>query len=143
MLKPVVCPDKASGGKSLFIVPESELEEKFILWFCTQHNLPRERINRRESLKLPGWNDPEEAVRNLYPAFRDFKERFRYVEIPDLVGMSLDHAAGRLRELGLTWDLEGEREDPRYPPGAVVWQHPPPGAAAIAQALVRLCRNPP
>lgn len=142
MLKAVVRLDERSGEKFLYIVPETQLEEKFVLWFCNEHNFLRERVNRRDSIRLPGYNDPEEAVRNIYPAFREFKQRFRYVEIPDLRGVDFDRAVKELRDLGLTWTLDGEREDPRFPPGAVVWQHPPPGSAVIGQSVVRIARNP-
>jgi hypothetical protein len=138
MIKPVLKMDERTGEKLLFMVPETELEEKFIIWFCHQHDLPRQRVNNRESLRLPGYNDPEEAERNLYAAFRQFKEKYRYTEIPDLSGMTVEAARREIHLRGLTWKVEREMPDHRFPPGTVISHQPPAGSAAVPDSVVRL-----
>lgn len=138
MIHPVIKLDERTGTKFLYLVPETELEEKFILWFCHQHDLPRQRINRKESIRFPIYNDPEDTQKNIYAAFHEFKEKFRYVEIPNLTGLTQDDAAKELRLRGLGWDVHSELESRAHPAGFVVGQHPSAGSAVVSDSTVRL-----
>ncbi len=123
------------------MVPQTDLEEKFVLWFSFQNDLQRVRRGRRECLKFPPSNDPELATRNVYQAYREFCQQFRYVEIPNLYGMEPEKAQQSLRQLGLAWKFEEGRHDRRYPVGTVVSQRPAPGAAARVEGVVYLGLN--
>lgn len=135
MIEPEEAPD------ALYMVPQTDLEEKFILWFSFHNDLARQRRGKRECLKLPAQNDPELAVRNVYQAYQEFCRKFRYVEIPSLYGLEPERAQQILRQLGLTWQFEGVRQDRRYPAGTVVSQRPSPGAAARVEGVVYLGLN--
>lgn len=137
MMRPVIKLDERSGEKYLYIVPETELEEKFVLWFCQQNSLPRQRVNRRESIRFPVFNDPDDTQKNVYAAYHKFKEKYRYLEIPNLTGLMKDDAIRELRLQGLTWDLHSEIQS-RHPAGMVVGQHPAPGSASASDSIVRL-----
>lgn len=126
---------------ALYMVPQTDLEEKFILWFSFRHNLDRERRGKRECLVLPAQNDPELATRNLYQAYREFCKRYRYVEVPNLYGLEPEKAQQLLRQQGLAWQFEGVRQDRRYPAGTVVSQRPAPGATAQMEGVVYLSLN--
>lgn len=126
---------------ALYMVPQTDLEEKFVIWFAFQNHLDRRRRGKRECLKLSCHNDPDDAARNLYQAYRDFCQKFRYVEIPDLYGLEPEKAQQILRQLGLTWQFEGVRHDRRYPVGTVVSQRPSPGTAARVEGVVYLGLN--
>lgn len=136
-MHPVIKLDERSGEKFLYIVPETDLEEKFILWFSHMHDLPRQRVNRRESLRFPMWNDPEDTQKNVYAAYHKFCDKYRYMEIPNVIGRMKDDAIRELRLLGLTWDLDAEVES-RHPAGMVVGQHPSGGSATVSDSIVRL-----
>lgn len=123
------------------MVPQTDLEEKFVLWFAFRHDMERERRGKRECLRFPPQNDPDLATRNLYQAYREFCKQYRYVEIPDLYGLEPEVAQQLLRQLGLAWQYEGVRYDRRYPVGTVVSQRPSPGAAARVEGVVYLSLN--
>lgn len=135
---PVLKVDELSGEQFLFIVPETDLEEKFILWFCHQHDMPRQRVNRRESIRFPGWNSPEDTQKNLYAAYHRFRERYKYKEIPDLLGKTREEALRELRFHGLTWSEEPDTESRIYPAGTVAFQQPSGGSSIISESVVRL-----
>lgn len=129
------------GEEFLYMRAETPLEEKFILWFATRHGLRRQRVDSRESLRLPGGNDPQLAVENVHEAYREFCDEFHYVELPPLYGVEFDKATQIIRSLGLAWEIEGSLEDLRFAPGTVVHQHPSPGPVSIPDGVVRLVLN--
>jgi len=124
MLKPVIKTNEKTGEKQLFMVPESDLEERFVLWFSFQNNIPRERINKRDSLVFHHMSDPDMAQQSVMRAFDAFKKRYNYVEIPYLVGVPLARAREELHLHGLQWAIEREVENNEYPPGHVIAQNP-------------------
>lgn len=138
MLKPVIKVDEESGEKQLFMVPESDLEERFVLWFSFENGIPRRRVNKRESLVFHHMSDPEMAQQSLLRAFENFKKRFSYVEIPYLIGVPFSRAREELHLRGLHWAIEREVETNEYPPGTVVGQNPLSEAVATPQSVVYL-----
>ncbi|MDQ7825518.1 MAG: PASTA domain-containing protein [Candidatus Eremiobacteraeota bacterium] len=144
MLKPVLKKNEETGEKQLFMVPESDLEERFVLWFAFHHSVPRLRLNRRDALVFHALNDPDTVQYNLTMAFEEFKKRYNYVEIPYLVGVSLSRAREELRMRGLQWAIEREVATSEYPPDHVISQNPLKEAVAAAQSVVYLTisKNP-
>jgi len=138
MLKPVMKIDEETGQKQLFMVPESDLEERFVIWFAFQHSVPRLRVNKRESLVFHFMNDPELVTFNVNKAFENFKSDYKYVEIPYLIGVSLSRARDELRHRGLEWAIEREVNSKEYPPGYIVGQNPLSEAVAAPQSVVYL-----
>lgn len=138
MLKPVMKVDEETGQKQLFMVPESDLEERFVIWFAFQHSVPRLRVNKRESLVFHFMNDPELVTFNVNKAFENFKSDYKYVEIPYLIGVSLARARDELRHRGLEWAIEREVASKEYPPGYVISQNPLSEAVAAPQSVVYL-----
>jgi len=78
VLKPIYKLDETTGERQLFIMPEDLLEEKFVLWFSFDQNLPRQRIGEWECMQFPHNNDPEVLQHNVIRAFEDFCRRFKY-----------------------------------------------------------------
>jgi hypothetical protein len=138
MLKPVIKVNEETGEKQLFMVPESDLEERFVLWFSFENSIPRKRVNKRESLAFHHMSDPELAQQSLLRAFETFKTRFNYVEIPYVVGVPIARAREELHMRGLQWAVEREVETNEYPPGTVVSQNPLSEAVAGPQSVVYL-----
>jgi beta-lactam-binding protein with PASTA domain len=60
------------------------------------------------------------------------------VEVPSLLGLKPDQAREVLRTRALALALSGERPDPRYPPGTIAAQSPPPGSAAPRGGAVQV-----
>jgi hypothetical protein len=138
MLKPVIRVNEESGEKQLFMVPESDLEERFVLWFAFENSIPRQRVNNKESLVFHHMSDPDMAQQSLLRAFENFKKRFNYMEIPYLIGVTLQRAREELHFRGLHWAIEREVETDEYPPGTVVGQNPLSEAVAAPQSVVYL-----
>ena len=138
LFKAVLRRNETSGENELFVYGETELEEKFIIWFSFEHDIPRLRVNMREALKFPPQNDQETTLRNLTRAFELFKKRYNYVEIPYLVGMSLERAKTELKMLNLEWAIEREIYTDDVPPGHVAAQNPLSGAVASPHGVVYL-----
>jgi hypothetical protein len=138
MLKPVMKIDEETGQKQLFMVPESDLEERFVIWFAFQHSVPRLRVNKREALVFHHMNDPELVTYNVNKAYENFKIDYKYVEIPYLIGVTLSRARDELRHRGLEWAIEREVKSDQYPPGYVVSQNPLSDAVASPQSVVYL-----
>lgn len=140
MIRPLLKP--GPGAETwLYLVPETRLEEKFVIHFSFENGLASDRVQGRESLRLPAGNDDSQAVENVRLAFERFCRRFGYVEVPDLRGLDLTEAADVVRDLGLAWTIHGYREEPNYPPGSVISQHPEPGPVSIPEGVVKLVLN--
>ncbi|GEM_PF-1923023 len=138
MLKPVIKTEEETGQKQLFMVPESDLEERFVIWFAFQHGVPRLRVNKREALVFHFLNDPEMVTHNVNKAFENFKSDYKYVEIPYLIGVSLARARDELRHRGLEWAIEREVKSDQFPPGHVVSQNPLSDAVCSPSSVVYL-----
>jgi len=138
MLKPVLKMNEETAQKQLFMVPESDLEERFVLWFAFHHDVPRQRVNKRESLIFHHLSDPGMVQQNLMKAYEDFKQRYNYVEIPYLIGVTLARAREELHYRGLQWAIEREIISQDYPPGYIVGQNPLKEAVAAPQSVVYL-----
>jgi len=138
MLKPVIKVNEETGEKQLFIVPESDLEERFVLWFSFENSIPRQRVNKRESLMFHYMNDPDLAQQSLLKAYEAFKRRFNYVEIPYLIGVPFARAREELHMRGLQWAIEQEVETDEYPPGTVIGQNPLKEAVVSPHSVVYL-----
>jgi len=78
MLKPVIRLKEKSDDKQLFIVPENDMEERFIIWFAFDNSLRTQRINNRESLEFPIQNDPNITQQNMIRAYEQFLKKYRY-----------------------------------------------------------------
>lgn len=139
MLHAVLRINERSGLKELFLVPSTDLEEKFLVWFSTSRRLERQKVNGRTSLRFPVENAPESLEANMQRAFEEFKKRYRYVEIPNVRGLTVAAAKEELRLHDLTWAIEREVESAEHPHGVVISQKPPAGAGvSITESVVYL-----
>lgn len=65
--------------------------------------------------------------------------RAREVQVPDLVGASVNDATQTLADLGLALRLDpNQRPDDQVPAGRIMQQDPPPGARARQQRTIRV-----
>jgi serine/threonine-protein kinase len=65
--------------------------------------------------------------------------RAREVQVPDLVGRTVNDASQTLSELGLALRVDdNRRSDPRVPADRIMQQEPPPGVQARRQRTVRV-----
>jgi serine/threonine-protein kinase len=65
--------------------------------------------------------------------------RAREVQVPDLVGASVNDASRMLADLGLGLRLDpNQRPDERVPPGQIMQQDPPAGVQARRQRTIRV-----
>lgn len=65
--------------------------------------------------------------------------RAREVQVPTLVGQTVDEATRALTDVGLTLRIdENRRSDPKVPQGHVMQQDPPAGSGARRQRTVRV-----
>jgi len=65
--------------------------------------------------------------------------RAREVQVPPLVGRSVNEASQSLADLGLTLKIdENRRIDPKVPQGRIMLQDPPPGVPARRQRSIRV-----
>lgn len=65
--------------------------------------------------------------------------RAREVEVPQLIGTTVNDASQALADLGLTLRLdENQRNDDKVPAGRIMQQDPPPGVAARRQRTIRV-----
>jgi hypothetical protein len=138
MLKPVTKMSEETNEKQLFIVPESDLEERFILWFAYENSVPRQRVNNKEALMFHHMSDPEMLQHNVTKAFENYKIRFNYVEIPYLIGVSLARAREELHMRGLQWAIEREVDTTEFPPEFIIGQNPLKEAVVAPQSVVYL-----
>jgi len=76
-------------------------------------------------------------VGSFYLAMR-VEMRGTEVTVPDLSGLTLDAAAGRVEPLELVLQVVEQRHDPRVPSDRVLDQVPPPGASVRRGRKVRL-----
>lgn len=137
-MKAVIKLNDETRNKDLYIVPETDLEERFFIWFNFQYGIPRQRINNKESLQFPGSNDSEQTIENLEQAFAKYKIRFRYREIPNVIGISLSKASKKLKEYGVNWAVEKETFSAGFPPGYVIFQKPRAGSVSMPDSVVYL-----
>lgn len=72
----------------------------------------------------------------LFPGSSDGAEAGEVVEVPELVGLTVEEARGALEAADLTYRLRSEVSHPRAPEGAVVAQSPLPGQLARPGAPV-------
>ena len=124
--------------EKLCIVPETELEERFFIWFSFQYGMPRERVNNRDSLLFDLNNDPKLTINNLENAMKNYCVRFRYINVPDVRGMELEEAAQKLNQAKVTWAVEREIFTEKQPEGHVVYQNPRPGSVSKPKSVVYL-----
>lgn len=65
--------------------------------------------------------------------------RAREVQVPQLVGSTVNDASQALADLGLTLRLDpNQRSDDKVPAGRIMQQDPPPGAQARRQRTIRV-----
>ena len=138
MLKTVRKLKENTGEKELFVVPETPLEEKFLVWFASQHCFPVKIVNNRQSIQFLASNDPTRLQINMHRAFQLFKERFRYVEIPPVSGLLFEEAKEILHKYKVAWIIEREVASRDFPAGTVISQKPDPGGVAITDSIVYL-----
>ncbi|MHB2019276.1 MAG: PASTA domain-containing protein [Candidatus Xenobia bacterium] len=138
MLTPVLTLNDETGKRELYVVPSSELEEKFVVWFSHQHGVPQVRHRGRFALQLPEWNDPDHVMNNVNAAYEQFVKRFHYTEIPNLIGLPLERAIEQLAECGLHWSIVREENHPGVPPGTVLRHNPRPQSTAVMDSVVYL-----
>ena len=124
--------------EKLCIVPETEVEEKFFIWFSFQYGVPLERLNNRDSLVFDLNNDAEVTMENLKNALKNYCIRFRYVDIPDVRGMHLEKASKLLNEAKVTWAVEKEIFTEKFNEGHIVYQNPRPGTVSKPKSVVYL-----
>jgi hypothetical protein len=127
-----------SGQKYLYIVPESELEERFFIWFGFQYGMMKFRVNGKDSLRFPAVNDPEQTIQNLRQALSIYCERFRYLEIPNVTGLPLPEARNKLEEKNVQWAVQKEIFSRTHPRGFVVFQNPRGGSTSTPNSIVYL-----
>ena len=71
MLKPVVTMDPKTHKEVLFVVPETELEEKFIIWFTHRNGLKVGRCKNMQAAMLPSWNDSDTVAKSMNVAYQN------------------------------------------------------------------------
>ncbi|MCE1247768.1 MAG: PASTA domain-containing protein [Firmicutes bacterium] len=126
------------GQKFLYIVPETETEERFIIWFGFTYGMMKFRINGKDSLRFPAINDPEQTINNLLNAMDNYCERYGLVEIPNVTGLPLAEAKLLLDEQDLKWAVQKEAYSRTHPKGYVTFQSPRPGTSSKPDSIVYL-----
>jgi hypothetical protein len=124
--------------EKLCIIPETEIEEKFFIWFSFQYGVPLERLNNRDSLAFDLNNDPEVTMQNLANALKNYCIRFRYVYVPDVRGIHLEKASKILNEAKVTWAVEKETFSDQFNEGHVIYQNPRHGTVSKPKSVVYL-----
>ncbi len=138
MLKTTRAQDLNTGEERIVVVGENILEDRFLLWFSTEYDIPKTMINGREVLMFDTQNDINQLSDNMEKAFRSFKQTFGYSEIPNTVGLSLDEGAMRMADSGHLWTIDREEYSEKYPTGTITAQNPQAGITSALYNPIRL-----
>ena len=122
------------------IIAEAEngIEERFILWFAQEREIPTERIHKHDALVFDPMNSIDQLKETLQTAYKEFKVRFNYSQVPDLIGLSFMEAEERVNAAGLLWTLQAQSPSDRYPKGTVIWQSPSHGVTSAPYSPIRI-----
>jgi len=114
------------------------VEERFVLWFSEEKEIPTTRINRHDALVFSGSHTIEEVEDIIEKAYERFQTVFSCSQVPDVVGLMFSEASKKITNAGLLWTLDSEAPSDKYPKGAVIWQSPTQGVTASPDLPMRL-----
>ena len=143
MLKIINAEDITTGARRILVEGVTLLEKRFITWFSCEHAIDKIRLNNGDALMFDAENDIDQLETNMKAAFQAFKTRFNYFEVPQVIGMTLDDATGKITEAGLTWAIEAEKPSEQYTDGYIIEQAPEDGLTSSPYHPIRLtiCNN--
>lgn len=117
---------------------ENSLEERFILWFAQEREIPMERIHQHDVLVFDPMNSIEQIKETLQTAYREFKVIFNYSQVPDVIGLSFIEAEEKINASGLLWVIHAQSPSDKYPRGTVIWQSPSQGVTSAPYNPIKL-----
>ena len=130
--------DFTQSEEKIIVEPENNLEDRFILWFAQERDIPMERINQHDVLVFDAMNSIEQIEETLQAVYKEFKERFNYSQVPDLIGLDFSEAQNKINSAGLLWTLQAHSPSDRYPKGTVIWQSPSHGVTSAPYSPIRI-----